>query len=51
MLGEFNENIWGLKLHIGKEIHTGVYKKCYTFYHNCNQMLLQIVILIRIRKL
>ena len=31
-----------LKLHVGKEI----YKDCYTFYHNLNEIVLQIVILI-----
>ena len=31
-----------LKLHVGKEI----YLDCYTFYHNHNKIVLQIVILI-----
>ena len=49
MLGECNENIWVLKLHVGKENYINVYKD--TFYHNRNKMVLQIIILIGKNKL
>ena len=48
MLGECNEKIRVLKLHVGKEIYIDVYNN--TFYHNHNKIALQIVILIRKNK-
>ena len=32
MLGKCSENIWALKLYVGKEI----YIDCYAFYPNCS---------------
>ena len=40
-----------LKLHGGKKIYINVYIDCYTSYHNRNQMVLQILILIGKKKL
>ena len=40
MLGDCNENIWALKLNVGKEIYMDVY----------NQIVLQIIILIEKNK-
>ena len=42
MFGECNENIWDLKLYVGKEI----YIDSNTFHHNHNKIVKQIIILI-----
>ena len=49
MLAECNKNIWSLELHGCEEIYIDLYKD--TFYHDHNQMVSQMIILIQKKKL